>query len=99
MNYNQKAREDFKDAPQSVVAWIIMASYGYYHMPQNPSLLSDECFDNMCKWLLGNYDSVQHRFKHIITKSHLEAGSLYDVHAYDYPAELVRIYNKLMEKI
>ena len=76
-----------------------MASYGYYNMPQNPSLLSDECFDNMCKWLLGNYDKVEHRFKHLITKSHLEAGSLYDVHAYDYPAELIRIYNKLMEDI
>ncbi len=96
MNYNQKARNDFKDSPQSVVAWILMSSYGYYTMPQNPSLLSDECFDNMCKWLLDNYDNVQHRFKHLITKSHLEAGSLYDVHAYDYPLELIRIYETLV---
>lgn len=80
---DEVAREDFKKAKASVVAWILMASYAYYLRYE--SLLSDECFDKMCHYLLENYDSVQHRHKHLITKDMLKAGSCYNLTNDDYP--------------
>lgn len=95
MYLDDMARQDFKKAKQSVVGWILMASFQYYHKDTN--LLADTTFDKMCKWLLDNYDTVEHRYKHLITRDQLQAGSLYDLGTHDYPIQLIRISERLVE--
>ena len=99
MNYDQRCREDFKVNKGSVFAWIIMASFGYYHLPENPSLLSDEVFDKMCKYALNEYDNLEHKYKSLVTKGNLQAGSLFDLALQDYPEPLVGIYRRLVSKL
>lgn len=99
MNHDNKARGDFKEAPQSVVAWILMASWLYYHKPTLSPILSDSTFDSMCKWLYDNYDKVEHRYKHLISKEDLKAGSLYSLGSYGFARPLNMIAEKLSEEL
>lgn len=55
------------------IAKYLMCSYAYYK-EDNP-LISDAEFDELGKWLLENWDSVDHRHKLYITKHDLEAGT------------------------
>lgn len=73
--------------PNNSVAWWLMASYLYYH--HHISILSDELYDDMAKAMLEAWDDLEHMHKHLITKEHLRAGTLFDVAARDYPT-LVR---------
>jgi hypothetical protein len=57
-----------------LVPWYLMAAYAYYHLDQ--SLMSDAEFDEMAIVMLENYESIEHRHKHLITKEELEAGTL-----------------------
>ena len=50
-----------------------MCSYAYY-VEDNP-LISDGEFDELGKWLLENYDNVEHMHKDLVTKGDLEAGT------------------------
>jgi hypothetical protein len=51
----------------------LMCSYAYYK--EDAPLISDAEFDELGKWLLENWDSVDHRHKLYITKHDLEAGT------------------------
>ena len=95
--YDQKAREDFKLHNKSVVGWILMAGYAYYI--RDVGLLTDSCFDGMCKWLYDNYDSIEHKYKHLLTKDMLRAGSTYNLSAYDYPPGIRNCAELLMNKM
>jgi hypothetical protein len=83
MNLDAKGRELIKFNPNLIVPWFLMASYLYYH--KNQSLFSDEYYDELSKELLSRWDQVEHRHKHLITKEHLIAGSLYNLKEDDYP--------------
>jgi len=83
MNLDDKGRELIKFNPNLIVPWFLMASYLYYH--NNQSLFSDEYYDELSKELLSRWDQVEHRHKHLITKDHLIAGSLYTLKEEDYP--------------
>jgi hypothetical protein len=83
MNLDAKGRELIEFNPHLIVPWFIMASYLYYH--KNLSLFSDEYYDELSKELLSRWDQVEHRHKHLITKEHLIAGSLYTLKEEDYP--------------
>lgn len=50
-----------------------MCSYAYY-VEDNP-LISDDEFDSLAKWLLENWDDVDHQHKSYITKNDLVAGT------------------------
>lgn len=95
--YDHLMRNDFKEAPQSVVAWLLMASFMYYI--RDTSMLNDTTFDNACKWLSKNYDNVEHRYKHLIDKEGLESGSLFNLGSHDYPLPLIRIAENIMEGV
>ena len=81
--YDQAARECFKNSPNTVISWILSASYCYYC--RHTSLLSDDVFDKMCLYALNNYDTLKHRHKHLITKGMLKAGTAYNLRVEDYP--------------
>lgn len=82
-NYDQAARESFKSNPATAFSWFLSASYCYYIRYE--SLLSDEVFDKMCKFLLDSYDKLEHPNKSLVTKAMLSAGSGYNLKEYDYP--------------
>ena len=50
-----------------------MCAYAYY--VEDDALISDAEFDELGKWLLQNYDSVEHMHKHLVTKGDLKAGT------------------------
>ena len=50
-----------------------MCSYAYY--VEDKPLISDGEFDELAKWLLENYDNVEHMHKDLVTKGDLEAGT------------------------
>lgn len=94
-SFDNKMREDFKKAPGSVVAWLIMASWLYYHRFDSVPIISDTTYDKAFDWLSKNYDKVEHRFKHLITKEDFKSGSLYALKAKDYPQPLIVIAEKM----
>jgi hypothetical protein len=101
MTYDNKARQDYKDSNKSIYFWLLCSSYLYYNEPDRESLLSDECFDKMCKHLLDNYDTHPKHSKlhHLITKDNLQAGSFYNILSNDYPVWLVRMAQDLSYKL
>ena len=56
------------------IAKYLMCSYAYY-VEDNP-LISDDEFDSLAKWLLENWDNVDHQHKSYITKNDLVAGTI-----------------------
>lgn len=68
---------------KSAFANYLILSYAYYKL--NKSLVSDGQFDLLCKTLLDNFDSFEHKYKHLVTKDDLEAGTGF---AIQYPTEL-----------
>jgi NAD-dependent DNA ligase len=81
--YDQAARDCFKKNKNTCISWWLSASYAYYIRYE--SLLSDEAFDKMAKYILDNYNSLEHQHKHLITKDMLSAGSGYNLKKDDYP--------------
>jgi NAD-dependent DNA ligase len=55
------------------IAKYLMCAYAYY--VEDDALISDAEFDELGKWLLQNYDSVEHMHKHLVTKDDLRAGT------------------------
>ena len=55
------------------IAKYIMCAYAYYE-EDNP-LITDFEFDDLGKWILKNYNAIEHPHKHLVTKKDLEAGT------------------------
>lgn len=55
------------------IAKYLMCAYAYY--VEDDALITDAEFDELGKWLLKNYDSVEHMHKHLVTKDDLNAGT------------------------
>lgn len=55
--------------------------------------MTDEAFDKLCKWMLTNYESLDHVNKELVTKEMLVAGSAFNLKASDYP-QRVRIISE-----
>lgn len=81
--YDQAAREAFKINPASAISFYLAASYLYYC--RYTSILSDEVYDGICKWLLNNLDKLEHTNKNMVDKGALKAGTAYHIKAEDYP--------------
>lgn len=56
-----------------LVSWYLIASYAYYVM-DNP-IISDGLFDEICKRILKEWDSINHGHKYLLDKESLEAGT------------------------
>lgn len=82
-NFDEPVRDCFKKNRNSCISFWLVSSYCYYI--RHESLMSDQAFDKMSKWMLDNYDSLEHNHKHLITKEMLEAGSGYNLNENDYP--------------
>jgi len=56
-----------------LVPLYLMLSYAYY--VQDDPIASDGFYDKLARKLLKEYDNIEHRHKHHISKDALEAGS------------------------
>jgi len=55
------------------IAKYLMCAYAYY--VEDRPLVPDHEFDDLAKHILENYDTIEHRHKHLLTKEDLKAGS------------------------
>lgn len=76
-------RECFKVNKNSAMSFFLIASYCYYC--RYDSIMSDEVFDGIAKWLLKEYDKIQHVNKDLVTKEMLNSGTAYNLKESDYP--------------
>jgi NAD-dependent DNA ligase len=96
-NFDNLARECFKKSPNTIVAWLLMASYCYYCRYE--SIISDSVYDKMMKYFLDNYEKITHRHKHFFDKNMLEAGTAFNIKREDYPLITRVAAEKLMEDL
>lgn len=92
-NYDNIARNDAKLSKRAAVYWWIVASFAYYQ--KDVSLLSDETFDKLSKFILDN--NIKHsKLSHLITDEDLKAGSGFAIPSYNYPLFIVRAAEELI---
>lgn len=93
--FDDYARHCLEGAPNAIVAWWLMASYLYYHTDQ--VLITDGCFDELCRDLLARWDEIEHPHKHLIDRAALEAGTGYHLREADYPRMVIGAAATLVE--
>jgi hypothetical protein len=76
------------DELKFIFGLYLFHSYAYYKV--HYTFIPDEKFDSICKLLLDNWDKFEHRFKHLISKDDLEAGTGY---AIQYPPRMATYFN------
>ncbi len=92
---NWKSREDIeKMTPSQLVSWFLISSYCYYEVGR--SIMSDPSFDYLVKRLKEEWDNTDHPHKELITESHLNATTGYDI---DYPTIVRMSGNELLREI
>ncbi len=55
------------------IAKYLMCSYAYY--VEDRPLITDAEFDELSRYILANYDEIEHHHKLYISKGDLEAGT------------------------
>ena len=55
------------------IAKYLMCAYAYY--VEDKPLVSDDEFDKLAKFILDNYEAIDHPHKSFVTKGDLEAGT------------------------
>ena len=75
----------------------LCASWLYYHKPCMDPILTDAQFDRYCKVLHDNWNNPKfnHKYKSLVTKESLAAGSFYHIGSYAYPRGLIDCAEKL----
>lgn len=96
-NYDSVVRGLFKKNRNCCISWFLSSSYCYYILYQ--PLLSDEFFDAMCKWMLENYDSLEHEHKSLVTKDMLIAGSGFNIPYDGYPLRVQNSASYFIEEL
>lgn len=100
-NYDAQMTADMRVTTKAVVGWLLMASWCYYVESQPVSLLSDQQYDKACAWLLRHYDTINHKYKHLLPREALVAGSAYHLSAGQYPQGIImmaRIAKRVLEE-
>ena len=67
----------------NLVAKYLIHSYLYYILDE--SIIPDREYDELCKELLDNIDSITHPHKHLLDTEALKAGSGFQLRKEDYP--------------
>lgn len=97
MNLDQMARDSFRSSPNTAISWYLIASYAYYCRFE--SIFSDETYDKMCKYILDNYDKLEHINKDLVKKESLVAGTAFQLKMEDYPLRVRIIGEEMIEKV
>ena len=54
------------------IAKYLMCSYAYY--VEDRPLITDAEFDELSRYILANYDEIEHHHKYLVTKDDLEGN-------------------------
>lgn len=84
MTYDAHCLELVTANPKLLVPWILMASYAYYY--EDDPILSDGCYDDLCKRLHAVYDSIEHPHKHLVPKERIATSSSLQLAQEEYPS-------------
>ena len=80
--------------PYSIITFLDYLEHCYRYYVLDSPIISDEDFDEMCKWLNENYDIAvkSHPWAKIcgVKQSHFKAGTGYDI---KYPKLLINSIN------
>lgn len=76
-------KEAVERSPHLLVPWYLMTSYLYY--VEDQSVISDKMFDNICRRLLSEWDTIDHPHKNLVSKESLIAGTGFNITAGQYP--------------
>lgn len=71
--YEARAKYIISRNKHMSVPYYLMASYAYYEL--DDPIFSDSYYDELAKFILQNYDTIEHYHKHLISTDDLEAGS------------------------
>ena len=77
------ARRCIAEHPASHVSWFLMSSCAYYCW--HTSIISDDLFEQITKWLEANIDTIKHPHKHLISRDMFAMGSAFNLRLGDYP--------------
>lgn len=80
-------------SPSLLLQKYLVAAYGYYVCDE--SLMTDHEFDAIAKRLLAEWDTLEHRHKHLLDKSSLDAGTCL-IPTQAYPGIVVGCAERLM---
>jgi hypothetical protein len=69
------------------VPWFLCTSLLYYR--HEIGVLSDTAFDKMCAVMLANWGKIKHPHKAFIKRSHLTAGTGFDLPWHRLPSSVV----------
>ena len=67
--------------------------YSYLYYKENESLVDDTEYDQICKDMLTEWNSIEHFHKHLISKDALDAGTGYDI---VYPQRVINAARALL---
>ena len=65
------------------VDWFLMSSYNYYL--KDVSMMSDYTFDRLCRFMLDNWEGIEHPLKNLLSQDALRSGSGFYLKEKDYP--------------
>ena len=73
-----KSKEDINNMrPNQLVSWFLISSYAYYEISE--PIMSDSTFDLLVERMKTHWEEIDHYHKYLITQSHLDAGTGYDI--------------------
>lgn len=81
--------------PDSATSAYMILSYTYYHL--NESVVSDTDYDDLCRYLLKNYNKITHPHKRYFTENDLESGTGFAIKDADYPTIVKVVANQLVK--
>jgi hypothetical protein len=85
MSHDSLCARSLAKGPGSAVAWVLMASYLYYH--RDESLLSDHMYDRLTSLVREQWDRIRHPHRDILAPlRESQSSTLFDLHVTDYPA-------------
>ena len=88
------SRQDvYSMTPNQLVSWFMISGYGYYIVSQR--VMEDPDFDYLVERLKKHWDEIDHPHKKLITQSHLDAATAYDI---SYPTIVKYAHRSYLEK-
>jgi hypothetical protein len=92
--YDDDCRRIVERRPDAAVAWVLMASFLYYHDDQ--VILSDGFFDELCRGLAARWPAVRHPHKALLSPADLVAGSVFALRREEYPTMVVNAARRVL---
>lgn len=86
--------EAVQNNPNLCVPWYLTAAYLYYVC--DISILSDAAFDELARYMLEEWESIEHWHKHLITEDDLRAGTLL---RRDFPGRVIGAATYKLEQL